>query len=298
MCDMDSEMSIWMLTLLGCWGDSPVSGAALGPGSERPVWMFRYGSGGWERHPDAIAHRVSSLGLGIVDGQAVLTMQCFWGDCGSEIKRKQIGPPVHLLSTSDLKTFEPGMMRLVDPEDRVPIDTEIRSEGGAAVVWYYGTQAGMRGDPAEHANSHGIYRAKVQDNRLVEPVQMISGPGLADPAPIELGNETVVFLTTQPGREIGMAKGTPLKIQRTWSGVSVPHAMVVGTELWLWAQTVREGRMIPVRSKSGDRGQTWTDWEAPLPLDGLEGCGNPVGAVFAQTPVVFCVSEPLAPPRP
>jgi len=225
-------------------------------------------------------------------------MQCFWGDCGSELKRKQIGPPVHWLVTSDLKTFEPGMMRLVDPDDRVPIDTEMRSEKGMSSVWYFGTEAGMTGDPADHANDHRIYRARVEGSRLVQPTLMLDGPGLADPAPIEVGKETLLFLTTQPGRQIGMARGTPFRIQQRWSGVSVPHAMMVGSELWLWAQTVREGRMIPVRSKSRDGGQTWTEWESPLPLDGLEGCGNPVGAVFAQTPVVFCVTEPVGAPRP
>jgi len=295
---MDTEMSIWMLAFLGCWGDGPVAGAALGPGSDRPVWMFRYGPGGWERHPEAVAHSVSSLGLGTVDGQLVLSMQCFWGDCGSETKRKRVGPPVHFLATSDLKTFEPGMIRLVDPDDRVPIDTEMRSGQGTSVVWYFGTESGMTGDPAHHASTHRIYRARVDGTRLVEPVLMLDGPGLADPAPIEVGGETLLFLTTLPGRQIGMAKGTPLTIQRTWSGVSVPHAMSVGTELWLWAQTVREGRMIPVRSKSADGGQTWTDWESPLPLDGLEGCGNPVGAVFDKTPVVFCVTEPVGAPGP
>ena len=114
-----------------------------------------------------------------------------------------------------------------------------------------------------------------------------------DPAPVTVGQETMLFVTTQPGRAIGLATGTPFVLQREWTGVSVPHAMVVGREVWLWAQTVRDGRMIPVLSKSADAGQQWSDWSAPLPLEGLDGCGNPVGAVFQGAPVVFCVSEPL-----
>ena len=289
-------MPIWIITLLGCWGDKPVAGAALGPGTERPVWMFRLGADGWRRNKEPVANSASSLGLGVVNDRLVLTMQCFWGDCGSESKRHEIGPPVHWLSTADLERFEPGMIRLVDPDDRVPIDTEMRAKKGTSYVWYFGTQAGVLGDPAKHADAHNIYRAAVESSRLVRPTLMISGTGLADPAPLDVGDQQMVFLTTQPGRQIGMAQGTPLTIQKTWDRVSVPHAMLVGEDIWLWAQTVRFGKMVPVRTTSSDQGQTWSDWDAPLPLDGLEGCGNPVGAVFKETPVIFCVTEPLQGP--
>ena len=190
------------------------------------------------------------------------------------------------------------MIRLVDPDDRVPIDTEVREEGGSQFVWYYGTQAGLMGDPADHAQAHRIFRAKVDGGRLVDPMMMIVAPGLADPAPLIHDGKTLLFLTTLPGRSIGMASGTPLRIQRTWTGVSVPHAMTVDGEIWLWAQRFRSGRMIPVRTRSRDGGLTWSDWDEPLPMDGLSGCGNPVGAVFQQTPVVFCITEPVGAPRP
>jgi hypothetical protein len=275
---------------IGCWGDNPVAGAALGAGDERPVWLFERGPSGWSRRPKAIAHKVSSLGLGINGDQLVLTMQCFWGDCGSERKRRTIGPPVHTLSTSDLAHFTPGMFRLVDPDDRVPIDTEYR-QGGA--IWYYGTHAGVVGDPAAHKDPHSIYRATIVGDRIVDPQLMMTGPGLADPAPIQFRGDTLLFLTTQPGRAIGMAQGSPLRITKTWSGVSVPHAMVVGDEIWLWAQQVRQGKMVPVRSISRDGAQSWTDWQTPLPTDDIAGCGNPVGGVFRGTPLVFCVTEKI-----
>ena len=190
------------------------------------------------------------------------------------------------------------MIRLVDPDDRVPIDTEYRPKPGGGNIWYYGTVAGTPGDPAAHTAPHGIYKATIQGDRLVNPTRMITGPGLADPAPIQVDGKTFLFLTTVPGRSIGMATGDPLRVTRTWEGVSVPHAMRVGAEIWLWAQRIQNGRMTPVRIRSADSGQTWTDWEAPLPLEGIAGCGNPVGGVFRNTPVVFCVTEAIGAPRP
>lgn len=287
---------MFLLTLLACWGDAPVAGLALGPGDNRPVWMFRENEGRWTREPVAVAHSVSSLGLGVDGDQLVLTMQCFWGDCGSESKRRSDGPPVHALTTTNLKDWKAAMWRLRDPEDRVPIDTEYRKAADGPKVWFYGTQAGVMGDPAKHRSPHTILSASLVDGRLERPSVHIQGPGLADPAPVTVAGETWVFLTTQPGRSIGWARGEPLRMVREWQGVSVPHAMVVGDAVWLWAQRVEQGRMVPVRSISKDRGLTWSEWSSPLPVDDIGGCGNPVGAVFKGKPVVFCVTEPLGGP--
>ena len=291
---MHSVMTLLWLTLFACSSggpavDRPVAGAALGPGAERPVWMFQYVNERWTRSSEPIAHRASSLGLGQSGDALVLTMQCFWGDCGDEALRHSIGPPVHAITTTDLRAWQPAMWRLVDPDDRVPIDTEIRGDR----VWYYGTKAGMRGDPAKHRAAHTLYTATVRGERMVEPRAIFQSPGAADPAPLLVGNDSLLFMTTQPGREIGLASGTPFALKRTWPNVSVPHAMVVGDDIWLWAQTVRDGRMVPVRAISRDGGGQWSDWDAPLPLDGTQGCGNPVGIVFNGVPIVFCVTEPL-----
>ncbi len=291
-CDTLSDMVFWMLFLLGCMGDRPVAGAALGSGSSRPVWLFELTASGWERRPEPVAHSVSSLGLGVVGDTLVLTMQCFWGDCGSELQRHLVGPPVHLLWTKDLQTFHPDMTRLVDPEDRVPIDTEVREPDE---VWYYGTAAGVRGDPAKHADPHVIYKARRVGDRVVEPVEIIRGPGLADPAPLKVAGEQLLFLTTRPGHAVGLAMGSPMAVNREWTGVSVPHAMEVDGEVWLWAQRVEKGRTFPARIRSLDGGKSWGQWDTPLPMDGVDNCGNPVGAVFQGRPVVFCVSEPLHP---
>ena len=93
-CDKQGEMLIWILLALGCLGDQPVAGAAIGPGQDRPVWMFERTKDGWKRRAEPIAHSVSSLGLGVVGDRLVLTMQCFWGDCGSVLHRHRVGPPV------------------------------------------------------------------------------------------------------------------------------------------------------------------------------------------------------------
>ena len=286
-------MLIFLLTLLACGDDSPVAGLAAGPGSDRPVWMFQENDGRWTRSAEPVAHSASSLGLGVEGDRLVLTMQCFWGDCGSESKRKTDGPPVHALITRDLQKWSAAMWRLKDPDDRVPIDTEYRSAGTEAQIWYYGTAAGAVGDPAQHANPHAIFVANVQDHDLVKPIEMIRGTGLADPAPLEVNGETWLFLTTKPGHAIGLARGKPLRMVREWNGVSVPHAMRVNDAVWLWAQRVERGRMVPVRSISTDGGQTWSQWSNPLPMDGIPGCGNPVGAIWQGVPVVFCVTEPL-----
>lgn len=296
---MHSVMTLLWLTLFACSSgldasDDPVAGAAIGPGSERPVWMFQLNGEQWSRSTEAIAHRASSLGLGVSGGSLVLTMQCFWGDCGKESLRHSVGPPVHAITTRDLSVWKPAMWRLVDPEDRVPIDTEIRGDR----VWYYGTEAGMRGDPAKHRAEHMLYAATIAGDRMVEPTVVFQGLGVADPAPLTVGEASVLFMTTKPGMEIGMAAGSPLRLTKTWPNVSVPHAMTVGDEVWLWAQTVRDGRLTPVRSISRDGGRQWTDWDAPLQTADIGGCGNPVGSVFNGVPVVFCVTEPLmVPPK-
>jgi len=290
-------MLLFLLTLIACWGDAPVAGHAAGPGDERPVWMFQENAGRWTRSAEPVAHSASSLGLGVDGDRLVLTMQCFWENCGSESKRKTDGPPVHALTTADLKNWKAAMWRLKDPDDRVPIDTEFRVTKGQSQIWYYGTRAGQMGDPAFHQESHTIFSATVEKERLLEPQLRMRGPGLADPAPLNVHGEHWLFLTTQPGRAIGLAKGEPLQLVREWQGVSVPHAMVVDDSVWLWAQRVEKGRMVPVRSISNDKGQTWSDWSTPLPVDDLPGCGNPVGAIFGGSPVVFCVTEPLGVPE-
>ena len=289
-CDKQGEMLIWILLALGCLGDQPVAGAAIGPGQDRPVWMFERTKDGWKRRAEPIAHSVSSLGLGVVGDRLVLTMQCFWGDCGSVLHRHRVGPPVHGLWTDDLETFHPDMARLVDPDDRVPIDTEMRDPDE---VWYYGTQAGAVGDPAKHAQPHVMFKARRQGDRIVDPVEVMRGAGLADPAPLEVDGQTLLFVTTQPGHAIGVASGKPLKITREWQGVSVPHAMEVDGEVWLWAQRVVNGRMIPVRNRSLNGGKNWGSWDTPLSMEGIAGCGNPVGAVYRGRTVVFCVTEPV-----
>ncbi len=286
-------MLIFLLTLLACADDSPVAGAAAGPGSDRPVWMFQENKGRWTRSVEPVAHSASSLGLGTDGDRLVLTMQCFWGDCGSESKRKTDGPPVHALITTDLQNWSAAMWRLKDPADRVPIDTEFRSTGTGGQIWYYGTAAGAVGDPAQHADPHVIFVATTQDEGLVMPTEVIRGSGLADPSPLVVNGETWLFLTTKPGRAIGLARGEPLRMVREWNGVSVPHAMVVNGAIWLWAQRFERGRMVPVRSISQDGGQTWSEWAAPLPMEGIAGCGNPVGTMWQGRPVVFCVTEPI-----
>ena len=280
-----------ILTLLAC-SDPPVAGRTLDPQrTDRPVWMFRQAAQGWVRNPTPIAHGLSSLGLGTNGDELMLTAQCFWGECGSIVWRHLVGPPVHALSTRDLQTWTPQMWRLVDPDDRVPIDTELRDTW----VWYYGTEAGQHGDPALRAEDHTIYKARVSDDRLVEPTVVLSGAHLADPAPISFNGQDMLFLTTLPGREVGQAMGDPLRVTQTFKHVSVPHAMVVDDELWLWAHTVRDGKHVPVRAVSKD-GQKFTSFEAVLPTDGVD-CANPVGTVWQSQPVVFCVSEPLDGPQ-
>jgi len=287
---------MYLLTLMACWGDDPVAGQAVGPGDDRPVWMFRENEGRWTRSAVPVAHSMSSLGLGVDGDLLVLTMQCFWGDCGSLVKRKTDGPPVHALTTRNLQDWKPAMWRLLDPDDRVPIDTEYRGTTEGAEVWFYGTHAGTPGDPAAHRMPHTIMSASVVNERLESPKVWMQDSGLADPAPLTVGGEQWLFLTTKPGMAIGLAKGSPFTVVREWTGVSVPHAMLVGDHIWLWAQQVRQGRMVPVRAISTDSGQTWSDWSAPLPVEDLAGCGNPVGAIFKEKPVVFCVTEPLGGP--
>jgi len=292
---LDPLMRLLLPFLLGCVIDPPVASRALGADAHtgRAVWMFRQTDGGWARSATPVAHAMSSLGLGMVDGAVVLTAQCWWDDCGSLLWRHIVGPPVHGIQSTDLEQWSPVMWRLVDPEDRVPIDTELRPTADGAEVWYYGTPSGQLGDPAMFDTPHTIFSARVEGERLVDPVARMTAPHLADPAPVTFRGQEMVFLTVRPGHAAGLAMGEPLQIVHTWEGVSVPHGVVVGDALWLWAHRVEEGRFVPVRSVSAD-GRHWSPWEAILPTAGTS-CANPVGAVVQSEPVVFCVEEQVQP---
>jgi hypothetical protein len=280
-----------LLTLFACT-DAPVASHALDPErTDRPVWMFEQTEQGWRRSPTPVGHGMSSLGLGVQGDTLVLTAQCFWEECGSLLWRQLTGPPVHAIASQDLEHWEPRMWRLVDPDDRVPIDTELHGEH----IWYFGTPAGQHGDPALVQADHTIYRATLDGDTLRAPEAMLSGAGLADPAPVTYRGRQMVFLTTLPGRQIGRATGSPLQLDKRWDHVSVPHAMVVDEALWLWAHTVREGRHVPLRSVSTD-GEHFSSFEAVLPTEDID-CANPVGTVWQGRPVVFCVSEPLDGPQ-
>jgi len=281
-----------ILTLLACLSDPPVAVHTMDPSAtDRPVWMFQRGTSGWTRSTDPVAHRMSSLGLGTDGTGLVLTANCYWKICGSVMWRHLVGPPVHGLRTTDLSSWTPVMWRLVDPQDRIPIDTEIGQRGEHTVAWYFGTQPGVEGDPALHQTQHTLFQAQMEDDRLVDPKPLIVGSHLADPSYVRFQGADFLFMTTMPGGAVGLARGDPLQLVREWRGVSVPHAMVVGKELWLWAHQIIDGLHVPVRSVTRD-GESWSDFSRVLPTQGLD-CANPVGIVWKETPVVFCVSEPL-----
>lgn len=295
-----SRWAVWWL--VGCVPDVPASGPVLveNPDARTHVWMFRSTNGVWTRHPSPLAHSMSSLGVGNLGDTLVLTGQCWWGSCGSEIHRWLSGPPVHGIQTRDLVTWTPAMWRLDDPAGMIPIDTEIVVRPEGTSLWYYGVPVGPRGDPAKRTADHRLRRASLDDGQFVQPVDVVVGPHLADPIPVWFRGERLLFATSRPGAEVSQYSGDPPVSVQTWKGVSVPHAMVVDDELWLWAQRIRNGRRSPVRARSSD-GRTFTEWETPLPNPGKEDCANPVGTVFRGEPVMFCLSEPswrLGPPTP
>ena len=140
-----------------------------------------------------------------------------------------------------------------DDDSRAYIDPQM-FEGK---LWYI-TPQHSTGDPAEQQALTPIRSSHPGTERFV-------GYQLADPSPVRFKGELHLFATQ--GMHILHAKGDPMtkvmvhpRKNDLFYKANVPFATVMGEEIWLIAQTMVNGRRLPVISKSTDA-ETWTNWQ-------------------------------------
>ncbi len=294
---------MWLLLTACAWVDPPVVGAVVGhdPGAERHLWLFReQADGSFARDPVPMAHSLSSLGLVEMENSLVLTALGVWMGSVSEWRRKWLGAPVHGLRTTDLVTWEPLLWRMKgDAIDRVPIDPQLHLTADGLNLYYYAVPPEERGDPALQTEDRVIARGNIARGKVGGEIRwmedVLMADSVADPSPVRFKDRDFLFVTTRPGSEITMFVGDPLTRKRSWSNVSVPHAFVHDGALQLWATRWNGPQQVAVRAISQD-GSHFTEWEAPLPMEGLRHCASPVGAQWQGRVVVICVDEePIVP---
>ena len=263
----------------------------------RKLWMFEQQGERFVRLEPHMGKDISSLGALVVDDRLYLTGICWWPGCGSEEemhKRNKYGPLVFGLSTTDLDTWTSHQWRLVDNKNHTPIDPQLSSGKDGLELWYFGAAGQKHTDPMDRS-PHDIQKATLgQDNRFHNASTYIRAAGLADPSPIVFQGTQWVFATQFAAESVVAYRGNPPQQTHRFQGVSVPFAMVVQDELWLLATRIVNGRQQPVRSISKD-GDTFSDFEPFLPTDTDQVCASPVGAVFNNKTVIFCVEEPTRP---
>ena len=131
---MKLTTQIVAMSLIGCSSPEATQMAGevlLTPDSNarRQVWMFTDSGTGFVAHNTPIARDMSSLGLGVVDGELWLTGLCWWPGCGSEAemeRRRAEGPLLFGIATRDLNEWRALQWRLKGAGDLTPIDPEIR----------------------------------------------------------------------------------------------------------------------------------------------------------------------------
>jgi len=258
--------------------------------------MFTDSGSGFVAHENPIARDMSSLGLGVVDGEIWLTGLCWWPGCGSNAEmeiRQREGPLLFGIGTRDLSEWRALQWRLKGAGDLTPIDPEIRQTDDGIVLWYYGVPGQQHNDPMNRTN-HEIHTANLQGENFVSNGLLLRGHGLGDPAPITYKGEQLLFATTEAAQTSGVFTGQQPREVSKLEGVSVPFAFEVNGALWLLASKIINGHPTPVRATSND-GRNFSQWEEFLPTGNMEGCSSPVGAVVGETIAVFCVNEPTLP---
>lgn len=276
---------------VGCGGEPMAEALQADPGAPFKVWIFVAPDpeGPWQGAARPLAAGVSSLGLHVEEGRIALTGlpmaepsaldELFprlraWGWLGAE--------GLTMEGAASPASWTPRTWELDDPGTVAAIDSQ-GFEGG---FWYFSPE-GRGGDPAKAAGSHPI-------RSTPPPLERLSAPGLADPAPVRFGGRLLLFATEHPDAVV-LAAGEPLSVVQRFSAVSVPFATVVTRppveQLWLVAQAALNGRRQPVRTMSLD-GQNWTPWTPMLDLGERRSCTSPVLGKLAEGWMLACVEEP------
>ncbi len=255
---------------LGCGGpDAPAEMRAT-----ELVWFTSADAVTWEAQPDVLATGFNALGLSVRDGGQVWVSGVDHTRPGHPPLRPRRPRVAGLVYDGEAWSARDWILDGPEPADA--IDPQWFGDE----LWYVAFSG--EGDPA-HATAPNQVRS------LPGPVVRHEAVGLVDPSPVRFRDRLIVFANVW-GRGVVQLEGDPLREVRSWDGVSVPFATVVGDELWLLAQAEIGGRRQPVLARSTD-GERFGDW-TPL-IDGQveRSCTSPVLAALEDGYLLLCVVE-------
>ena len=262
--------------LAGCCertADVALDGPGLRP-SEVLVFTSEDGQS-WVRAQDPVAANLDTLGLSVRDEGEVWVTGLDHGRRHPPWERL-FGGAVHGLRYSG-GTWTRAQWRVKDPEAPEYIDPQWVGDE----LWYVARDGGA-GDPAQSEAPNRVRSAP----SLVTHFEAV---GVADPSPVEFGDQRFVFVTIW-GRGVVQLAGDPLQELRSWPEVTVPFATVIDDEIWLLAQKPVDGWHAPVLSRSAD-GHHWTPW-SDVPLGDLENnCTSPVLGRSGDLWLLLCALE-------
>ena len=290
-----SDPRLALALLAACTGSEEAAPPDLLVTGHTRVHAFHSPDGArWTRQEEPVAEGWQSLGLHVLeDGRLALTGLALTGRA-SWWERNVSGPPVRGLVSADGRTWEAAEWSWSDPGAGAPqaIDPQYLGEQ----LWYVHHEG--EGDPVAAGRDNAL--------RVTPPgVTVLSATGLADPSPVRLGNELLVFVTAHPhavqGYRLAEPGGAGGEAERIFNagGVTVPYALVVGEELWLFAQQARGGQRRPVLARSRD-GRSFSAF-APVDLgpDAPRHCTSPVAGPVPDAAggglVLLCVEETRPP---
>jgi len=231
-----------------------------------------------------VAWSFSSLGAAVVGGELWVTgLQSLAPPTRIEEWRGQLF--VDLLATRDLVTWDLRRVPVDGPRGGL-IDPAPLAAPGGPELWF--ARVPGTGDPALGQRETEIFRGALSGGRFTDVSPWLRDRDLVDPAPVLFRGELEVFATRARREVVELAPGAAPRV--VLADATVPHAFVVGDELWLLAQRGLDGRKVPVLTRSAD-GATWSE---PAPLDpdpALRSCASPVLARFGDAWVLLCVEE-------
>lgn len=268
--------------LLGCHPASGTMTAALTPAPDARLQVYAFQNGA---SPANIAHSFSSLdALVIGDELVVAGLQNAQRPGWWEERFPRLF--VDALVTTDLVTWS-SRRWYVDAPGASLLDPAFADGPEGLELWF--VQAEGFADPARRGRQTSLVRTRAAGDGFGRAEVWHRGESLVDVSPVWFGDRWHVFATHNQSEVVEItATGTTRRIE----GATVPHARVVDGGISVTAQTMVDGRRMPVVVRSTD-GATWSA-PAPVALDGtkrMKTCASPVTARLHAAEVLLCVDE-------
>ncbi len=262
-----------LLAILGCAEDAPPAR----PSTPRGVVLHTSADARtWTRVPGYVDAHLETLGLSVRPDGTLWVTGLVFGLRPGLWEQYISGPPVRGLTfdgdawrPQEWWVSDPGVVNYIDPQW---LDDEL---------WFV-SRPGRGGDPAEHGANNTV-------RSTPPPTERLALASVTDPSPARFKGELLLFLTA--AGQVQLWAGEPLRLRRSWKGVTVPYAVAVGDELWLYAQAAGPRGRRPVVSRSTD-GHAWSGFDEVLPASTEGSCTSPVMGPHPKGGwLLLCVEE-------